>query len=122
MSSVMHPSEMTCAVEQSMPKNDAGLPELNEAYARLTRELPRSFGNTLRWLHDPKARIVRIPVGIVLIGLSFFWFLPVIGIELLPLGLLLIAFDVPFLRRPLARSVIWCVELWVSLRRWWGHH
>lgn len=122
MNSVMHPTEMSCAVEQSMPQNYAGLQELNEAYSRLTRELPRSFGNTLRWLHDPKARMIRIPLGLFLIALSFFWFLPVIGIELLPLGLLLIAFDVPFLRRPLARFVIWCVDRWVSLRQWWRHH
>jgi hypothetical protein len=32
------------------------------------------------------------------------WFLPVVGIEMLPVGLLLIAQDVPFLRTPGGRG------------------
>lgn len=56
--------------------------------------------------------------GFLLSGLAF---LPVIGIELLPLGLLLIAEDVPFLRGPAARLMLWLEDRWRALRRWWRH-
>jgi len=37
---------------------------------------------------------------------------------MLPLGLLLIAYDVPILREPVARFTIWGMRQWVSLRLW----
>jgi len=42
-------------------------------------------------------------VGIVLMTAGVFGFLPVLGFWMLPLGLALLAMDLPFLRRPLAR-------------------
>ena len=91
---------------------------LNQAYDDLERELPASVARALRWLRDPQARWVRIPLGLGLVGLSFLWFLPVIGIEFLPIGLLLIAQDVPPLRAPMARFTLWMVQQWVKFRRW----
>jgi hypothetical protein len=44
-------------------------------------------------------------------------FLPVLGIWMLPLGLLLIAYDVPFLREPVGRFTIWGTQKWTSFRR-----
>ena len=73
---------------------------LNQAYARLEDLAPARLNGLLHWLHGPGARPVRIPLGILFIIASFFWFLPVIGIELFPLGLLLLAHDVPALRQP----------------------
>ena len=41
--------------------------------------------------------------GILLIIGSFFWFLPILGLEMFPIGLMLIA----FLRGPVARMIAW---------------
>ena len=49
--------------------------------------------------------------GALVVG-GVFSFLPVLGVWMLPLGLVLIAQDVPPLRPPMARMVAW------GLRRW----
>lgn len=91
---------------------------LDRAFDELEREVPDRVTKAIRWLRDPGARWARIPLGILCIVASFFWFLPVIGIELLPIGLLLIALDVPFLRRPVGYLILWLEERWIALRRW----
>jgi hypothetical protein len=48
---------------------------------------------------------VRVPVGIALTGGGVLGFLPVLGVWLLPVGLALLAHDVPPMRRPLARML-----------------
>jgi hypothetical protein len=37
---------------------------------------------------------------------------------MLPLGLMLIAYDVPFLQKPMSRFMFWGAERWARLRRW----
>jgi hypothetical protein len=98
---------------------DEGTKVLDKAYEGLEAEVPDRVSRAIRWLRDPKARWVRIPVGVLLILASFAWFLPVVGIEMLPLGLLLIAQDVPFLRKPVGRAMLWLEERWRRLRRRW---
>jgi hypothetical protein len=93
--------------------------QLDHAYDRLQHDLPDRLARLIPRLRGPNGRWVRIPVGAILIILSVFWFLPVIGIEFLPLGLLLIADDVPFLRGPVARFVIATDNKWRGLRHWW---
>jgi hypothetical protein len=100
-------------------QKSTGQAELNEAYDRLEHEVPDRVARLLRWLRQPKVRAVRWSVGVLLIILSFFSFLPIIGIEFLPIGLMLIAQDVPFLRKPVARVMIWLERKWVDLRQWW---
>ena len=97
----------------------SGEEQLNEACARLEHEVPDRVARLLRWLRQPKERVARWSVGVLLIVLSFFSFLPIIGIEFLPIGLMLIAQDVPFLRKPVARVMIWLERKWVALRQWW---
>jgi hypothetical protein len=65
--------------------------ELEEAFEKLERETPDALTRAICWVHRPQARVVRIPLGIICIVASFFWFLPVIGVEWLPIGRLLIA-------------------------------
>lgn len=93
--------------------------ELEEAYDGLEKEVPDAVARTLRWLRDPRSRWVRLPVGILLMLLSTLSFLPIIGLELLPLGLLLVAQDVPFLRKPAARMMLWFEDAWRVVKRWW---
>jgi len=60
--------------------------------ARLQRMAPR-LGATL----SPGSRL-RLPVAVVLILGGLFGFLPILGFWMLPLGLLLLAVDLPVLR------------------------
>lgn len=99
---------------------------LNEAFERLDQLLPRWLRPALRWLHSPRSKRVRIPLGVLCIVASFFWFMPVVGLEFFPIGLLLIAQDVPFLRRPAGRLTLWLADRYEWLlgiwKRWRKAH
>lgn len=107
--------DAACATMLPMPRPDP----MNEAYDRLFEELPRSMHPFLRWLHSPRSRLVRVPLGILCIVASFFWFMPVVGLEFFPIGLLLLAHDVPFLRRPAGRLTLWLLDRFDQLRDAW---
>jgi hypothetical protein len=94
--------------------------ELDAAFDKLEHEAPDFLTRAICWLRKPQARMVRIPLGILFIVAGFLWFLPVVGLECLPIGLLLIAQDVPFLRRPVGRMTLWLLDRWVQLRQWWA--
>jgi hypothetical protein len=98
-------------------------PDLDEQFDRLERVCPTYLRKLIHLLRAPRLLWVRRIAGILLIIGSMLWFLPVVGLEMLPIGLMLIALDVPFLRRPVARMiawgehlVLWCLALWVRLR------
>ncbi len=59
--------------------------------------------------------VVRVPVAVALILGGVFSFLPLLGAWMLPLGLLLLAVDVPILRKPASRGIIG-VRRWISLK------
>ena len=88
---------------------------LNRQLDRLEQILPSWLHRTLRWLREPKAGWVRIPVGVLLVLGGIFGILPLLGAWMLPLGLILLAQDIPFLRRPLRRALIWTEKRWI---RW----
>jgi hypothetical protein len=98
---------------------DNGRRTLDRAYEGLEHEVPDRVSRAIRWLRDPQARWIRIPLGILLILSSALWFLPIVGIEFLPLGLLLIAQDIPILREPVGRFMIWLEHQWIAFKRWW---
>ena len=60
---------------------------------------------------------IRIPIGLLLIVAGIVGFLPVLGFWMVPLGLLLIAQDIPFLRRPTLRALLWLERKWVDWKR-----
>lgn len=97
----------------------AGQRELDRAFDELEQEVPDRVARAIQWLRSPASRWVRIPLGVLCIAGGFLWFLPVLGIELLPIGLLLIAQDVPFMKKPVGRSMLWLVNQWRALREWW---
>ena len=74
---------------------------------RFEARLPDRIARAARWLRQPESRLVRIPVALLLILGGVFSFLPVLGLWMLPLGLLLVAVDVPALRPPLTRVLRW---------------
>ncbi len=91
---------------------------LRRAFRHLEGEVPESVGRQIRNLRHPNARWIRIPLGLLLILGGVFSILPLLGIWMLPLGLLLIAYDVPFLRRPVGRFTIWSAQRWASFQQW----
>ena len=82
---------------------------------RLEAGLPVRIRSVFRWLRQPSSRWVRIPAALLLILGGIFSFLPVFGLWMLPLGVLLIAQDIPFLRRPTARALAWGID---KVKRW----
>lgn len=60
--------------------------------------------------HLPKNKLGRIIVGVVLIILGFFGFLPILGFWMIPLGIAVLAFDFEFARtilRKVRDSLTW---------------
>ena len=84
---------------------------LDRLYDRLGRDYP-AFAGFLAWARSPKARLVRLPVGLLLICGGLLSILPILGLWMLPLGLLLIAIDFP----PLQTPVAWVI---IKGQRWW---
>lgn len=76
--------------------------------------MPPWLARLFAWLRRPSSRYVRIPVAVLLVFGGFLSFLPVLGLWMLPLGLILIAQDVPFLAAPLARMLAWAERRWFS--------
>ena len=73
----------------------------------LVRRLPFRIQSAVRWLRRPDARRVRIPAGLLLMVASLLSILPIFGLWMLPLGLVLLAEDVPPLRRATGRVLAW---------------
>ena len=59
----------------------------------------------MRKVRSPAVAPYRIPVGIALTAGGVFGFLPIVGFWMVPLGLAVLAQDVPVMRPPLARLV-----------------
>ncbi|HEY1783846.1 MAG TPA: hypothetical protein VGG79_26040 [Roseiarcus sp.] len=74
---------------------------------RLLRRLPRRMQAVTRWLRKPASRWARIPAGVLLIFGGCLAILPVFGLWMLPLGLMLLADDIPPLRRFRDRALDW---------------
>lgn len=98
-----------------MDKSDRS--DLDQQFERLEELLPRGMGRFVRWLRKPSSRWVRIPAAILLVAGGFIGFLPVLGFWMVPLGLVLIAQDIPFLRRPIARLIDWGITRWERWKR-----
>jgi hypothetical protein len=93
-------------------------------HRRLERSLDRLQGRLPNWIARPvgglrnnNARWIRIPVGILFIIGGLVGFLPILGFWMVPLGLLLLALDIPFLRRPTSAFMIWAERRWSEWRR-----
>jgi hypothetical protein len=93
--------------------------ELNRYFEMINRRVPTRVSEFIRWLRKPSSFAARLAVALLLILGGIFSFLPVLGIWMLPLGLLLIAQDVPFLQKPLVSLLAWIEEKWALLRLKW---
>jgi len=91
--------------------------ELDRIMDRYQEKLPGWMARFVAWIRKPEMRVTRIVAGILLVLLGFVGFLPVLGFWMVPLGLLLLAQDITFLRRPVVRAIEWCERKWENWRR-----
>lgn len=97
-----------------MSETDA---RLDRQFERISRQVPASRG-FLDWVRKPGLHLVRIPLAILLILGGIFSFLPVLGIWMLPLGLLVLAVDIPPLRRPVGDAIVRLQRFIAKSQRW----
>lgn len=86
--------------------------ELDRQMNKLRARLPNRLARFVGWLQQPASRWVRIPLAATLIIGGIFSFLPILGLWMLPLGLIVLAQDVPFLRGPISRGLKWLERRW----------
>src|SRR5262245_37287875 len=87
---------------------------------RLIDHLPWRVGSVVRWLRRPSSFWIRMPAGALLICGGLVSFLPIFSLWMLPLGLLLLAEDVPPLRSATSRVLDWIEHRhpqWLAARR-----
>ena len=79
------------------------IPDFHEEMDRFQNHIPTWVG--LNRLRGERAKWLRVPTGAALIGCGVLGFLPlpIVGIWMLPVGLALLAHDIPTMRRPIAR-------------------
>src|SRR4030095_12526436 len=93
--------------------------ELNRYFKMIDRRVPISVSKFIQWLRMPSSFAVRLVIALLLILGGIFSFLPVLGIWMLPLGLLLIAQDVPVLQKPLVSALAWVEAKWERQKMKW---
>ncbi|QEH95333.1 hypothetical protein [Gluconobacter thailandicus] len=73
----------------------------------LIRKLPGWMQRALIWLRKPERKWVRIPAGILFMLGGCMAFLPVLGVWMVPVGILLLSEDIPFFRRLMKKALSW---------------
>jgi hypothetical protein len=91
--------------------------EIDRHFAWFEAKLSPRLAKFVGWLRRPSSRLVRVPLAILLVVGGIFSFLPILGLWMLPLGLLLIAQDLPFLQKPTARLLGWIERRWIERQR-----
>jgi len=88
--------------------------------ARIERGLthaPEWLRNAVHWLRAPSRLWVRLIAGVLLIIGGILAILPIFGLWMLPLGLALIADDVPWLQVRLEQAARWCERMGRRMRQ-----
>ena len=88
--------------------------ELDRHFAWFEGKLSVRPARFVNWLRQPSSWLVRIPLALLLVLGGVLSFLPVLGLWMLPLGLLLFALDVPVLQPPLVRILAWVERRWAG--------
>jgi hypothetical protein len=114
----LHPDMTTdTSSEDHKAESEDHKAELDRHLAWFEARLSPRPAKFVGWLRKPSSRWVRIPVATLLIAGGIFSFLPVLGLWMLPLGLVLFAQDVPVLRKPIARMLGWFERKWIARQR-----
>ncbi len=91
---------------------------LNRQFETIARLVPAMRG-PMTALRRDSYRLIRLPLAVLLIIGGLLSILPFLGIWMLPLGLLLLAVDIPVLRGPIAALMIRArrrIGIWTA---WW---
>ncbi len=91
---------MTTVAPDAGPRDD----RLDRLIARVPS---RHAQATIRWMRRPTSRWARIPAGVLLICGGLLSILPILGLWMLPLGLMLLAEDFPPIKRATDRGLDW---------------
>lgn len=95
---------------------------LERLFTEATVKLPWAAG-FINWLRNPKNAIIRVPVALLLIVGGIFSFLPLLGLWMLPLGLIFLAIDFIWLQEPVTKAIVIgkrkAGQLWNNMRRLW---
>lgn len=89
---------------------------LDRQLAALTSRSPRlrSFVTTLQ---GRPGIVLRLPLGVLLVAGGFLAVLPVFGLWMIPIGLLLLAIDLPAVRPAVSAGIIRLRRSWTIWRR-----
>jgi hypothetical protein len=86
-------------------------PDFDVERHKFSRRLPKWAAAAMdRTLDAP--RWIRWPAALLLVAGGLVGFLPIVGFWMLPVGLILVAEDIPFVRPPLARLFAWIDRKW----------
>jgi hypothetical protein len=91
--------------------------DLDRELDLLAQHLPDWAARLIRWLRSPSCRIARVTLAILLVLGGVVGFLPILGFWMIPLGLLLLAQDIPFLKRPTSKAIVWGERTWTRWQR-----
>ena len=87
------------------PEGRREVRRLDRQFSWIRRRYPRAGGMVQR-ITRPGWALLRVPVAVLFMLGGVLAILPVFGLWMIPVGLALLAVDVPLLRRPVAASVI----------------
>ena len=91
--------------------------EIDRHFRMLIRKLPARLSRSILWLRKPSSRLFRIPLSVSLILGGLLGFLPLLGFWMIPLGVILIAQDIPALEKPTARALGWLERKWIAYQQ-----
>jgi hypothetical protein len=83
------------------------VPQHEHQLERFIARLPARLQTSVRWLRRPSSRWLRILAGLLLVIGGVLSVLPLLGLWMLPVGLMLLAEDVPLLRTWRDRVLNW---------------
>lgn len=91
---------------------------LDRQFKAIERNVPVG-GELIRKLRERRYRLVRVPLAVLLLLGGFAGFLPILGFWMAPLGLMLLAVDIPALRPAVSAGIVIIrrrLDIW--RRRW----
>ena len=95
-------------MEQPSPSSTTTPETLRERRTQMiTAKLPAKMRHAIQWLRKPEQKWVRLPSGLLLMLGGLLSFLPVLGVWMLPLGILLLAEDIPLFQSLSGKMLGW---------------
>jgi hypothetical protein len=89
--------------------------EWDNRIGHLIAKLPSWSGIALYWMLAPSRHWIRIPAALDFLLCGAFAPIPLIGVWMLPIGLVLLGEDVPWLKAPMERTAQCAERIWTHL-------